>query len=102
MKEKLSLFIKGMILGMACVIPGVSGGTLAVLLGIYENMIEAASSFYKSIALFKKYFMFLLPIVLGILVSIVFCAKIIKFSLEKAPIITILFFLGMILGGIPK
>ena len=102
MKEKMSLFFKGMILGMACVIPGVSGGTLAVLLGIYEDMIEAASNFYKSLNSFKKYFMFLFPIGLGILVAIVFCAKIIKYGLEKAPIITILIFLGMILGGIPK
>lgn len=102
MKEKLILFIKGAVLGVACIIPGVSGGTLAVLLGIYEEVIEAASNFYKSISNFKKYFMFLLPIVLGILVAIVLFAKIIKFGLEKAPIITILIFLGMILGGIPK
>lgn len=47
MKEKLILFIKGIVLGVAFVIPGVSGGTLAVLLGIYEELIEAASNFYK-------------------------------------------------------
>ena len=101
MKEKLILFIKGILLGVAFVIPGVSGGTLAVLLGIYEQLIEAASNFYKSIANFKKYFMYLLPIALGIIFSVAVFAKLIKFGLDKAPIITILIFLGMIIGGIP-
>ncbi len=101
MKEKLILFIKGVVLGVAFVIPGVSGGTLAVLMGIYEELIEAASNFYKSIANFKKYFMYLLPIGLGVVFSVAVFAKLIKFGLDKAPIITILIFLGMIIGGIP-
>lgn len=101
MKEKIILFIKGVVLGVAFVIPGVSGGTLAVLMGIYEELIEAASNFYKSIADFKKYFMYLLPIGLGVVFSIAVFAKLIKFGLDKAPIITILIFLGMIIGGIP-
>lgn len=101
MKEKLILFIKGIVLGVAFVIPGVSGGTLAVLMGIYEELIEAASNFYKSIADFKKYFMYLLPIGLGVVFSVAVFAKLIKFGLDKAPIITILIFLGMIIGGIP-
>lgn len=101
MKEKIILFIKGVVLGVAFVIPGVSGGTLAVLMGIYEELIEAASNFYKSIADFKKYIMYLLPIGLGVVFSVAVFAKLIKFGLDKAPIITILIFLGMIIGGIP-
>lgn len=101
MKEKLILFIKGIVLGVAFVIPGVSGGTLAVLLGIYEELIEAASNFYKNMVNFKKYFMYLLPIGSGIIFSVAVFAKLIKFGLDKAPIITILIFLGMIIGGIP-
>lgn len=102
MKDKLILFIKGVVLGVAFIIPGVSGGTLAVLLGIYEELIEAASNFYKGLDNFKKYFMYLLPIGLGVVVSVGLCAKVIKFGLEKAPIVTMLIFLGLILGGIPK
>lgn len=102
MKEKLFLFIKGIVLGIAFIIPGVSGGTLAVLLGIYEDLIEAASNFYKGFNNFKKYFMYLLPIGLGVVVSIAVCAKIIKIGLDKAPIVTMLLFLGLIIGGIPK
>lgn len=102
MKDKLILFVKGVVLGIAFIIPGVSGGTLAVLLGIYEELILAASNFYKGLDNFKKYFLYLLPIGLGVLVSVGLCAKIIKFGLDKAPIITMLIFLGLILGGIPK
>ena len=102
MKDKLILFVKGIVLGVAFIIPGVSGGTLAVLLGIYEELIEAASNFYKGIDNFKKYFMYLFPIGLGVIVSVGLCAKVIKFGLDKAPIVTMLIFLGLILGGIPK
>lgn len=102
MKNKLVLFIKGMILGVAFIIPGVSGGTLAVLLGIYEDLIKAINNFYKGIKNFKKYLSFLLPIGLGAVFSLLVVAKIIKLGLEKAPIITTLIFLGLIVGGIPK
>lgn len=102
MKDNLKLFIKGAVLGIAFIIPGVSGGTLAVLLGIYEELIEAVSNFYKSKSNFVKYFKYLLPIGLGAVASLALCAKLIKFGLEKAPIITILIFLGLIIGGVPK
>ena len=102
MKDKLILFVKGMILGVAFIIPGVSGGSLAVLLGIYEELLDAISNFYKSFDKFKKYFMYILPIGMGALFSLLVCARVIKLGLESAPIITILIFLGLILGGIPK
>ena len=102
MKKNIGLFLKGIVLGISFIIPGVSGGTLAVLLGIYEDIIEAASNFYKSFAKFKKYFMFLLPIMLGIVFAVGVCAKIIKLGLQEAPIATVLIFLGLIIGGLPK
>lgn len=78
MKEKIFLFIKGIILGISFVIPGVSGGTLAVLMGIYEELIEAASNFYKSVNDFKKYFMYLLPIGLGVVFLLVFLLELLS------------------------
>lgn len=102
MKDKFILFIKGIVLGISFIIPGVSGGTLAVLMGIYEDLIEAAGNFYKGVKNFKKYFMYLLPIGLGVVFSVAICARIIKFGLDKVPTTTMLIFLGLILGGIPK
>lgn len=102
MKKYLSLFVKGIVLGIAFIIPGVSGGTLAVLLGIYEELLSILSNFYKSKKNFIEAFKYLFPMGLGVVVSVGICAKIIGIGLSKAPIITLLVFLGLIIGGIPK
>lgn len=102
MKEKIILFLKGIVLGISFLIPGVSGGTLAVTMGLYEDLIEAISHFYQGKENFKKYFMFVLPIGLGVVASVVIFARIIKYGLEHQPIITLLFFIGLILGGLPS
>lgn len=98
MKEKLILVAKGFIIGVANIIPGVSGGTLAITLGIYEELIGAISHFFSN---FKKNIIFLVPIGIGALLSILLCSNIIGYSLDHFPIPTILFFIGLILGGIP-
>lgn len=89
---------KGFIMGIANVIPGVSGGTLAIILGIYDRFIEAISTIFKK---FKENVLFLIPIILGMGIGIVGGAKVVDFGLGKFPLATILLFVGMILGGIP-
>ena len=98
MKNNIVLIIKGFFMGIANVIPGVSGGTLAITMGIYEDLIAAISHFFTKI---KKNINFLIPIIIGALLSIVLGSKLIGFSLEEFPLPTILFFTGLILGGIP-
>lgn len=98
MKNKGILLIKGFFMGVANIIPGVSGGTLAITLGIYERLLEAISHFFKK---FKENISFLIPIGIGAVLSIVLGSRIIEFSLENYPLPTILFFTGLILGGIP-
>ena len=51
MKENILLVLKGMIIGVANIIPGVSGGTLMITLGLYEQVIDTISHFFKN---FKK------------------------------------------------
>ena len=63
MKEKMILMVKGFVLGIANIIPGVSGGTLALILGIYEDFIGAISHFFSNL---KKNICFLIPIALSI------------------------------------
>ena len=98
MKETIYLMIKGFILGVANVIPGVSGGTLAITMGIYEDLIGAISHFFKNL---KKNLQFLIPLGIGMVLSILLMSKLISFSLEKFPFPTTLFFIGLIIGGIP-
>lgn len=94
----LILFVKGIIMGLANVIPGVSGGTLALIMGVYEKMINAITTLFKK---FKENVLFLLPLAIGMVAAIYGGSKVIPPCLEKFPLATVLFFVGLILGGIP-
>lgn len=98
MKEKMGLIIKGFFIGIANIIPGVSGGTLAITLGIYEKLINAISHFFKNL---KENLKFIILIGIGALLSIILLSRVINFCLNKYTLATILFFIGLILGGIP-
>lgn len=98
MKKNIILVIKGFFMGIANIIPGVSGGTLAITMGIYERLIEAISHFFGKL---KENILFLIPIGIGAVLSILLGSKVIAYSLEEYPLPTILFFAGLILGGVP-
>ncbi len=98
MKENIILVIKGFIMGIANIIPGVSGGTLALTLGIYEDFIQAISHFFSKI---KENIKFLLPIGIGIVLSLVTMSSVIDSSFKNFPIPTTLFFMGLVIGGMP-
>lgn len=98
MKKNIILMIKGVVFGIANIIPGVSGGTLAMTMGIYEDMINSISHIFKDL---KKNILFLLPIGIGAVISILLMSKLINSCLENYPFPTTLFFIGLILGGIP-
>lgn len=99
--KSLLLFLKGIAVGISNVIPGVSAGTLLVLLGIYDQLIEAVGSFLTNGARRKEYFRFLLPLVLGAVGGVLAFANLISFLLEQHLVPTQFFFIGLILGSIP-
>lgn len=90
--------VKGIFMGIANIIPGVSGGTMAVSLGIYDKFISSISGLTKN---FKKSFMALLPIVLGMGVGILGFSFIIEYLLREHTLVTCLAFIGLIFGGLP-
>ena len=90
--------IKGMLVGVANIIPGVSGGTMMVSMGIYETILNAVNTLFKD---FKKSFMMLLPIGIGMVLGIGVFSFIIPFCLEEYPFPTSFCFIGLILGGVP-
>lgn len=98
MKNNIILVIKGFIMGIANVIPGVSGGTLALTLGIYENFIKAISHFFSNL---KENIKFLLPIAIGLVLAILTMSNVIDYSFKHFPLPTTLFFMGLVVGGIP-
>lgn len=98
MKKGLINFIKGMFIGIANIIPGVSGGTIAVILGIFDDLINAINNFTKDI---KKYLYFLLPIGLGAAFSILSFSSLLEHCLNNYSLPTSVFFVGLVCGSIP-
>lgn len=90
--------LKGAAIGVAMIIPGVSGGTIAVLFNIYENLINAISNLKKD---FKNSFLYLLPIVLGMVLAFAAMYFPLKLALKHFPVQTISLFSGLMLGSIP-
>lgn len=95
------LFIKGMVIGMANIIPGVSGGTLAVVLGIYGKLIEAISNFFSKPEKRKAYAIFLATVFLGAGSAIMLLANLMTYLLANHYQLTVFAFMGLIAGGIP-
>lgn len=97
-KEFLLNMLKGGAIGIAMIIPGVSGGTLAVLMGVYDKIIDSINGLFKN---FKQSFLFLLPILLGAVLAFAAMYFPLKYALEYAPFPTILLFAGFMLGSCP-
>jgi len=91
--------LRGALIGVANIIPGVSGGTMMVTMGIYDKLIESITGLFKHL---KKSILTLLPYFIGMGVGIVgFAFLLTKFLLVKFPLPTACAFIGLILGGIP-
>ena len=106
MKNYISYFIKGMAIGIANAIPGVSGGTIAFVLGIYEKLTYAISILPTALIKLKwndikESLKVLIPIALGAGISIVLFLKLINYTFTYYPIPTRIFFVGLILGSFP-
>ena len=90
--------LKGMVMGVANIIPGVSGGTMAVSMGIYDKLIHSVTHLLKE---FKESMKFLIPIFLGIGIALVGLSFIIEPAFEYFPLQTNCLFIGLIVGGLP-
>lgn len=95
----MNLIIKGFIIGIGKIIPGVSGAMLAIILGEYEKIIKTISNIKNTNIEQMKY---LTKIAIGIILAITLTSKIIVKSLNTHYFTTMLLFIGMIIGGIPN
>lgn len=90
--------LKGIVIGLANVIPGVSGGTMMVSMGIYDKLIHSITHLFSEL---KKSVMFLLPIFIGIGIAVVVVPFGIEYLFAEYPFQTNLLFIGLIVGGLP-
>ena len=96
------LFFKSIIIGIANIIPGVSGGTLAVMLNVYDPITEKIGNFFLVDRKTKfSYFFYLFVVLLGAGTGIFLFANIIKYSITNYPKITVTVFTLLILPSIP-
>ncbi len=99
MKEFILNILRGIVIGISNVIPGVSGGTMMVSMGIYDRLILVLTHFIKRM---KEAMALLVPIAIGMLLAIAIFAKLFSEVLfPRFPLQTNLFFIGLILGGLP-
>ena len=105
--SSVTIFFKGMLMGIADLVPGISGGTIALITGIYEDLIEAISNINLNIFdgglanhFKKKKFDFLLILICGILFSIISFSKFLNYLLVNFNAELRSFFLGMVLFSV--
>ncbi|WP_225743639.1 DUF368 domain-containing protein [Marinilactibacillus sp. Marseille-P9653] len=96
--QYLWMIIKGMIIGITNVIPGVSGGTMAVSFGIYDDVIHAVTHLKSE---FKKSARIIGPLIIGAILGISGFSYFIELLLVKYTLATAVAFIGLILGGLP-
>lgn len=90
--------IKGIIIGIATLVPGVSGGTMAIILGLYDDIIHSISSFLKDI---KGNVIFLGTVGIGGIIGLFGFSRLMRFCLDNFKYPMIYLFIGIIIGGIP-
>lgn len=98
MKENMILFLKGIVIGIAKIIPGVSGSVIAISLGVYDRGLDAITHFFDDLV---DNFWFLLYSGVGVFLGIISFSGIVDFMLDNYYFLVMLFFCGLIMGGIP-
>ncbi|MCL2565156.1 MAG: DUF368 domain-containing protein [Defluviitaleaceae bacterium] len=89
---------KGIFIGIALVVPGLSGSIIAIVMGLYEDIINAVSDFRHDI---KGNIKFLAPIGIGAVIGILASARIVLWLCQAYPLQSYLFFTGLVLGAYP-
>ena len=91
--------LKGAFVGLGAVLPGISGGVLCVVFGIYKTIMEFLADPFKKL---KTHFPILLPYGIGVIVGFLGIAKVLSFLLDKYPAPSVCVFIGLIVGMLPS
>ena len=98
-KNFLLDIVRGVAIGVAFIIPGFSGGSIAAILGIYERLISAIADIFKD---FKNSVKTLFPVGLGMIIGVLSLLFPLSWALESFPIPTVSLFVGLAIGGMPS
>lgn len=96
--NSLIKILKGVLIGVAAIIPGFSGGTIACIVGCYDELLEAISGIRKH---FKQSVLTLIPYIIGIIIGA--CSLfVVSWGLNNYPLVTVCLFAGLLVGSIPS
>lgn len=99
MKSILYRAICGLVMGVGCVLPGVSGGILAISLGVYEKMMLAIGNLFKG---FKENIKYLLPLGIGGVIGILLTSNVLNLLITRYEVQLLSLFTGLVLGSLPE
>lgn len=97
-KQWLKASLLGFLIGLAVILPGISGATIAIIFGLYAQLLYSFGNILKE---FKKCFLFLLPIVIGIIIGFIVGFFFVKEVFEAQPFIVVCLFAGLMIGSFP-
>lgn len=96
--EHIINVLKGVVIGVANAIPGVSGGTMMVIMKVFDRLLGAVTLNMKKL---KENFVFLLTIIIGMGIGVILSAKVLNICFENFYVQTQFFFMGVVLGSLP-
>ncbi len=91
--------LEGSLIGLGAVLPGISGGVLCVIFGVYKPLMEVLGNPLKN---WKKHLKLLIPIVIGVVVGFLGVSKLLGFLLDRYPGPSVFLFVGLIVGMLPS
>lgn len=97
-KSWIKAFVLGLFIGLAVIIPGVSGSTVAIMFGLYASLLYAIGNIFKD---FKKCVKFLIPIGIGAVIGFAAGFLLVQLLLEKYIFVVICLFVGLMIGASP-
>jgi putative membrane protein len=98
----LIVMLKGMAYGVTHIVPGLGGGLILILLGIYGQFVDAVGNFFTDLRGWRKRVQFLVPLGIGMVIGMLLLARLITLFLNRFPAATMVFFMGLLLGTIPS
>jgi putative membrane protein len=100
--KHLVVMFKGMAFGLSNLVPGLTGGAILIMLGVYEEFVDALGNFFINRSRRKAYLLFLGSLGLGAGIAILLFARLMTWLLAQQPALMMFFFKGLLLGTIPS
>jgi putative membrane protein len=98
----LILTLKGIVYGVTNLLPGIGGGLILIILGIYQEFVSSVGNFFLELRNWRKNLAFIIPMLLGAGIGMVVFAKGVTYVMDQFPVVSMFLFMGLVVGTIPS